>query len=106
MRMHGHGAHDDMSYVPPEMFEEWGKRDPIDRYAERLVADHGFADDEIQALRAEVKGYVDECAKTALDSPMPAGETARDGVFADDITALGDGKAPWSFWSDEGEVAA
>src|ERR671937_1157825 len=32
LRMHGHGAHDDMSYVPPEMREEWARRDPIDRY--------------------------------------------------------------------------
>ena len=23
MRMHGHGAHDDMSYVPPELLEHW-----------------------------------------------------------------------------------
>ena len=30
MRMHGHGAHDDMSYVPPEMLEEWSRRDPIE----------------------------------------------------------------------------
>ena len=42
MRMHGHGAHDDMSYVPKEMREEWAERDPIDCYAERLVAEHGF----------------------------------------------------------------
>ena len=28
MRMHGHGAHDDMSYVPPEMFEEWSRARP------------------------------------------------------------------------------
>src|SRR5215210_3210289 len=34
MRMHGHGAHDDMRYVPKEMFERWGRRDPIERYAE------------------------------------------------------------------------
>ena len=55
MRMHGHGAHDDMSYVPPEMFEEWSARDPIERYAERLVADHGFSADEVDSIRAEVK---------------------------------------------------
>ena len=36
MRMHGHGAHDDMSYVPKELLEEWARRDPIDRYAQRL----------------------------------------------------------------------
>src|ERR671915_479703 len=40
MRMHGHGAHDDMSYVPKEMFEIWEKRDPIERYTARLVAEH------------------------------------------------------------------
>src|SRR4051812_18988468 len=37
MRMHGHGAHDDMSYVPPETLEDWAQRDPIDRYRERLL---------------------------------------------------------------------
>ena len=30
MRMHGHGAHDDMSYVPDELLAEWRERDPID----------------------------------------------------------------------------
>src|SRR5438874_13188987 len=29
MRMHGHGAHDDMSYVPPELLEAWAHRDPV-----------------------------------------------------------------------------
>src|SRR3954464_14160803 len=39
MRMHGHGAHDDMRYVPPEMLEEWAKRDPIETYSKRLRGD-------------------------------------------------------------------
>src|SRR5213080_1671757 len=51
MRMHGHGAHDDMRYVPNEMFEEWQRRDPIDRYAERLVADSGFSTQEVEGIR-------------------------------------------------------
>jgi TPP-dependent pyruvate/acetoin dehydrogenase alpha subunit len=99
MRMHGHGAHDDMSYVPKELFEEWGKRDPIDRYAERLVADYGFSADEVEGIRTEVKEYVEECARTALDSPMPDPTAATEGVFAEEWEALGDGKAPWSYWS-------
>src|SRR5215208_616696 len=61
MRMHGHGAHDDMSYVPPAMREEWAGRDPIERYGKRLVADQGFSADEVEGIRAEVKAYVDEC---------------------------------------------
>jgi TPP-dependent pyruvate/acetoin dehydrogenase alpha subunit len=100
MRMHGHGAHDDMSYVPKELFEEWEARDPIEAYASRLVAAHGFGDDELEALRAEVKAQVDEAARRALESPLPDPETALDGVFADDFEPLGDGNAPWSFWRD------
>jgi pyruvate dehydrogenase E1 component alpha subunit len=101
MRMHGHGAHDDMSYVPEALKQEWADRDPIERYAEALVADHGFSRGEVEAIRAEVKAYVDECAQTALASPMPDPADARAGVFADDVTPLGDGNAPWSFWDAE-----
>jgi pyruvate dehydrogenase E1 component alpha subunit len=100
MRMHGHGAHDDMSYVPPEMFQEWAQRDPIDLYSKRLVADYGFGQDEVDAIGAEVKDYIAECAEKALASPMPDPEAATQGVFADEWHGLGDGKAPWSRWQD------
>ncbi len=99
MRMHGHGAHDDMSYVPDAMREEWADRDPIDRYGERLVADHGFDASEVEQIRADVKAYVDECAQKALASPMPDPGGATAGVFAEAPTTLGDGQAPWSHWS-------
>ena len=56
--MHGHGAHDDMSYVPPEMFEEWSQRDPIDLYSKRLADEHGFSADEVESIREEVKAYI------------------------------------------------
>ncbi len=93
MRMHGHGAHDDMSYVPPEMLEEWAQRDPIDRYRERLVAEGDFETEEVEAITAEVRAYVDECAERALASPMPEPELAREGVFATGWEPLGDGEA-------------
>jgi TPP-dependent pyruvate/acetoin dehydrogenase alpha subunit len=105
MRMHGHGAHDDMSYVPKEMFEEWSQRDPIDRYAERLVSEHGFKSDEVEEIRSEVKAYIDECARLALDSPMPDPGTAQEGVFSESWEALGDGQAPWSYWAEHPELA-
>jgi TPP-dependent pyruvate/acetoin dehydrogenase alpha subunit len=102
MRMHGHGAHDDMSYVPDEMLEEWSARDPIDRYAERLVSEQGFEPAEVEEIRAQVRSYVDECAETALASPMPEPELGLEGVFADEFEVLGDGQAPWSRWSADG----
>jgi pyruvate dehydrogenase E1 component alpha subunit len=99
MRMHGHGAHDDMSYVRPELFEEWAQRDPILTYTARLIADHGFTENEIETLREAVKAEVDEGARRALEQPMPDPREAADGVFATEWEPLGDGNAPWSHWS-------
>jgi TPP-dependent pyruvate/acetoin dehydrogenase alpha subunit len=99
MRMHGHGAHDDMRYVPKEMLSEWERRDPIDRYAERLATDYGFSTEEVEGIRSEVRALVDECAAKALDSPMPDPRAATEGVFADSWEPLGDGRAPWSRWA-------
>jgi pyruvate dehydrogenase E1 component alpha subunit len=101
MRMHGHGAHDDMSYVPDGMLEEWARRDPIERYAERLRSEFGFTAGEIERIADEVSSYVAECADRALASPMPDPETAAGGVFADAWEPLGDGQAPWSRWASE-----
>jgi pyruvate dehydrogenase E1 component alpha subunit len=100
MRMHGHGAHDDMSYVPDGMLEEWAAKDPIDRYRERLASEHGFGDEELDEIRAEVEREVAEATERALASPMPEPGLAADGVFADRFEALGDGKAPWSHWAE------
>ena len=90
-----------MSYVPPEMFEEWAQRDPIDLYSKRLVTDYGFSSDEIDEIRSEVSEYMAECAEKALASPMPDPDGARDGVFAEAWEPLGDGQAPWSRWQGE-----
>jgi TPP-dependent pyruvate/acetoin dehydrogenase alpha subunit len=106
MRMHGHGAHDDMSYVPPEMLEKWRARDPIELYAERLVSDYGFEPGEVEEIRRDVRRYVDECAEQALASPMPEPDLALQGVFAESFEPLGDGEAPWSRWSANGNGRA
>jgi TPP-dependent pyruvate/acetoin dehydrogenase alpha subunit len=102
MRMHGHGAHDDMSYVPEQMLAEWRERDPIDRYTERLRAEPGIDPERLERLRAEVADEVERCAERALASPMPDPATATDGVFAERWQPLGDGAAPWSRWADRG----
>src|SRR3954463_13917687 len=94
MRMHGHGAHDDMRYVPKELFETWSRRDPIERYSERLRAD-GM---DVDAALASVRDELERETEWALAQPMPDPATAKDGVFAADITPLGDGHAPWSRW--------
>src|SRR3954451_8483804 len=94
MRMHGHGAHDDMRYVPQELFETWSRRDPIETYEQKLSAD------EVESVRASVREELGRETEWALAQPMPDPDSAGDGVFADDVTPLGDGHAPWSRWSN------
>jgi pyruvate dehydrogenase E1 component alpha subunit len=106
MRMHGHGAHDDMRYVPDELLEEWSRRDPIDLYSRRLIDELGFSSDEVEGIRESVEEYVDECAEVALASPMPDPSIASEGVFAESWAPLGDGEAPWSRWSQADQGAA
>jgi TPP-dependent pyruvate/acetoin dehydrogenase alpha subunit len=93
MRMHGHAAHDDMRYVPPELLAEWQARDPIERQAARVAA----LGVDVEALRAAVREQVDEAARTALGSPMPEPHTGLASPFhtGEDIL-LGDGDAPYS----------
>jgi pyruvate dehydrogenase E1 component alpha subunit len=96
MRMHGHGAHDDMRYVPKELFETWSERDPVETYEKRLAA----AGIDIESVRAGVKAELERETEWALAQEMPDPGTALEGVFADDVTPLGDGMAPWSRWQE------
>jgi pyruvate dehydrogenase E1 component alpha subunit len=92
MRMHGHAAHDDMKYVPREKIEEWRRKDPIDRQVRRLEA----AGVDVAALRQEVAAEIERAVEEALATPMPDGNTAADGVFADEPALLEDGTSRWS----------
>jgi pyruvate dehydrogenase E1 component alpha subunit len=97
MRMHGHAAHDDMRYVPPEQLAHWSGRDPIERQEKRLAAE-GV---DTLALRDEVTQTVDRATEIALASPMPDPAEASSGVFAEgEAKPLGDGAAPWSGFAD------
>ena len=96
MRMHGHGAHDDMRYVPPEMLEEWATRDPVETYEQRLRSD-GIDTD---AIRSSVTEELERETEWALAQPMPDPATATEGVFATEDPVLGDGKAPWSRFAE------
>src|SRR5436305_4197170 len=61
-RMKGHAEHDNQSYVPPEVLEEWKAKDPLARF-ERALIDGGIATDfsEIQErVRREVDEATDE----------------------------------------------
>ena len=101
MRMHGHAAHDDMRYVPPELLAKWRERDPIDRQEKRVRA----LGVDVAALREQVAAEIEEAAQSALAMDMPDPADAARGVFCEgEPEPLGDGRAPWSGFREARDV--
>jgi TPP-dependent pyruvate/acetoin dehydrogenase alpha subunit len=85
--MKGHAEHDDAGYVPKELFEEWRRKDPIERFERHLLA-NGLAEQAgLDALAAQLNAQLDADVDFALASPFPPPERALDGVYAESETA-------------------
>jgi TPP-dependent pyruvate/acetoin dehydrogenase alpha subunit len=82
LRMEGHAVHDDAFYVPKDMFEEWAKSDPLERFRMWLREHADLSDDEEDQLASEIKKLLNDAIKRAEESPLPDPATVTDGVFA------------------------
>src|SRR5213593_1895773 len=82
LRMEGHAVHDDASYVPKDMFEEWAKRDPLERFRSWLRENADFSDGEEDEIAADVKRLLNDAMRRAEDSPLPDPSEVTEGVFA------------------------
>jgi TPP-dependent pyruvate/acetoin dehydrogenase alpha subunit len=87
-RMGGHATHDEKEareLFSPEIFEHWGKRDPIGMF-EAYLAKSGVPQNTLSDVEAQVVRELEEAEKAALRSrdrsaPQPAELTK--GVYAD-----------------------
>jgi TPP-dependent pyruvate/acetoin dehydrogenase alpha subunit len=82
MRMHGHAEHDPADYVPPEMFEEWSTKDPVELFAARLQKLGIASAEEIAAMREEARQKAIEARKKVLGDPMPVPDNEEERVYA------------------------
>ncbi len=87
-RMGGHATHDEQEArrtFPPDLFERWGRRDPIGCYEEYLKAE-GVTAGALEQIEADVTADVDRAAEAALESRtsnMPRPEDALLHVYRD-----------------------
>lgn len=80
-RMTGHSAHDPADYVPPRLFEEWARKDPIVRL-ERLMLERRWSDDDgLAAVRDAIRKEVDEAVAWAEASPYPDASELTEHVY-------------------------
>jgi 2-oxoisovalerate dehydrogenase E1 component len=86
-RMRGHEEASGTKYVPKELFEEWGQKDPVLNYEMYLLQQKVLNSDSVSQIREELKQYIEDELKTGFDSPAVVVETEvelRD-VYAADV---------------------
>lgn len=81
MRMRGHAEHDDFSYVPKEVLEEWSKKDPVETYITLLDKRKVMSRDEATALREQILADMIAAIDRALEQPWPDAEEGMKSVF-------------------------
>lgn len=69
-RMRGHEEASGVKYVPKELIEEWGKRDPIENYKNYLLAQGVLSEDVDTELHKEIKAEIDEHYQKASAEPV------------------------------------
>jgi TPP-dependent pyruvate/acetoin dehydrogenase alpha subunit len=82
MRMRGHAEHDDASYVPPALLEEWRARDPIDRFTAYLRDQAVLDDASTSSVDDRISKEIEEAVLSAESSPLPDAKNLLEGVYA------------------------
>lgn len=88
-RMGGHATHDEREAretFPPDLFAEWGKRDPIGLFEDYLLG-RGFTEADLAEIEAGVIQEMDEAAEEALlsrDNHPPPEQALYDGFSEGD----------------------
>lgn len=83
-RIKGHAEHDNQSYVPQALIEEWSAKDPLVRFEAALVDASVATTAEFESVQSRVRREVDAATDEAERSPMPRPEEAAMGLFAGD----------------------
>ena len=74
-RMRGHEEASGTKYVPKELFDIWGKKDPLNNY-EKFLLEEGVLDEKmIEDFRAENKHEIEHAIELAFAENLPAPNT-------------------------------
>lgn len=75
-RMRGHEEASGTKYVPKELFEEWGKKDPIKTYEDYLLGIGVLNPGIIESYRAEIRREIDAGVEAVFAEPEVTPDTA------------------------------
>lgn len=81
-RYKGHSKSDQNRYRTRDEIREWQQRDPIQQFAQLLVAEGTITSQEVKQAEADANQAIDDAYQFALSSPEPDPENLLEGVYA------------------------
>jgi 2-oxoisovalerate dehydrogenase E1 component len=101
-RMRGHEEASGVKYVPPHLFEEWGKKDPLSNYENYLIQEGVLNQDIIETYRHEFLEEIEAGleATFAEDEVSPNLQEELDDIYA---PAPNNVDLPWDDQIEKGE---
>jgi pyruvate dehydrogenase E1 component alpha subunit len=80
-RYKGHSMSDPQKYRTKEEVEEYKERDPIEVVKEKLIAEFGQTEADIEVINERVRLEVEESVKFAEESPWPSDDELLKDVY-------------------------
>lgn len=77
-RMRGHEEASGTKYVPQQLFDEWGKKDPIANYENYLLENKIISSSEVESIRAKIKTEIEENLKISYAESDPEVNTVNE----------------------------
>lgn len=78
-RYHGHFEGDMQEYKPKKEVDEWIAKDPIPRFAKKLIGDKVATESELKEIDKRLEKEIEDAVKFAVESPYPdVNETFKD----------------------------
>ena len=80
-RMRGHEEASGIKYIPAELFDTWGVKDPVKRYGEFLMSEGILTPEMTEDIRSGFYFYIEEELKSAAENTLlvpNAGEELKD----------------------------
>ncbi len=77
-RMRGHEEASGTKYVPQELFDEWGKKDPVDNFERFMLQEGILTEKKVQDIRRSFEKEIDDALKKAFKAPYREADRERE----------------------------
>src|SRR5688572_19492745 len=77
-RMRGHEEASGTKYVPQELFDEWGKKDPVRNFEEYLVNERVLNENIIKVIRNDIRTEIEQALEITFAEQEPEPDTIKE----------------------------